>query len=383
MINPSDFFNALIEQEIDFFTGVPDSLLRDFCSVLSSKASRNNHVTAPNEGAAISIAIGNYAATGKVPLVYMQNSGIGNAINPLVSLADPQVMATPIMLLIGWRGEITENGQQIKDEPQHVKQGQITPELLNVLDIPYEIIDGNSKFEATIAALKSLAFDRNGPTAIISRRGTFEPANVSVDKKSQVYLSRENALKKIVEIINPEAAIISTTGMLSRELFELRAKTGQPQRDLFTVGGMGHAVSIAIGVACAKPDKQIICLDGDGSALMHMGALSIGAQMANLTHIVFNNKSHDSVGGQNTCAPDIYLSEVAKSLGYDNNQVTSSIEGIESEVRAIHNQKGSTFIEIMCSRGSRLDLGRPIKSPQENFNSFRSFLRRGHHNEQT
>lgn len=383
MINPFDFFNALIDHEVNFFTGVPDSLLRDFCSVLSANTTRKNHVTAPNEGAAIGIAIGNYAATGKIPLVYMQNSGIGNAVNPLVSLADPEVMATPIILLIGWRGEITENGQQIKDEPQHVKQGQITPDLLDVLDIPYEIIDKNSKSAATLARLKSLAFNRNGPTAIIVRRGTFASVNVEGENNSQVFLSRESVLKKIVEIIDPEAAIISTTGMLSRELFELRTNTGQPQRDLLTVGGMGHAISIAIGVACAKPDKQIICLDGDGSALMHMGALSIGAQMTNLTHIVFNNKSHDSVGGQTTCAPDISLSKVAKSLGYGNIHTASSIESIEFELRAIHNQKGSRFIEIMCDRGSRVDLGRPVKSPRENFASFRSFLKKGHHSEQT
>lgn len=382
MINPSEFYNELLDHDISFFTGVPDSLLKGFCSVLSERTTSHNHVTAPNEGAAIGIAIGHYAATGKIPLVYMQNSGIGNAINPLTSLADSQVMATPILMLIGWRGEMTNNGQQIKDEPQHVKQGQITRELLEVLGIPFETIDSNSHSRDTIAKIKQVALDRNSPTAIIVRRGTFASAEGSDENQTKAGVLRENALRKVIRSIDLNAAIVSTTGMLSRELYELRELVGQPQTDLLTVGGMGHAISIAIGVACAKPNQQIFCLDGDGAVLMHMGALSISAKMNNLTHIVFNNKSHDSVGGQPTCAPDVSLSHIAKSLGYVNTITVLSSEDIEKALRPSDDLTGSTFIEIMCDRGNRADLGRPINSPKENFNSFQSFLKNGDHNGQ-
>ena len=382
MINPSEFYNQLLDQDIGFFTGVPDSLLKGFCSVLSERTTSQNHVTAPNEGAAIGIAIGHYAATGKIPLVYMQNSGIGNAINPLISLADPQVMATPILMLIGWRGEMAENGQQIKDDPQHVKQGQITPELLKVLDIPFEIIDSNSHSGDTITKLKQVALDRNSPTAIIVRRDTFVSVENSDKNQTEPALLRESALRKVIKSIDMNAAIVSTTGMLSRELYELRVLAGQPQTDLLTVGGMGHAISIAIGVACAKPEKQIFCLDGDGAVLMHMGALSISAKLNNLTHIVFNNKSHDSVGGQPTCAPDASLSQIAKSLGYVNVLTVLGSEDIETALRSGHDLIGSTFIEIMCDRGNRADLGRPVNSPKENFNSFQLSLKNGDHNGQ-
>ena len=375
MIDPSEFYNELRNQDVSFFAGVPDSLLKDFCSILLEKSEPQNHFTAPNEGSAIGIAIGYFAATGNIPLVYMQNSGIGNAINPLISLADPQVMATPIIMLIGWRGEIDENGRQIKDEPQHVKQGQITPDLLKALGVPFEIINSNSNFAGVIAKLKKITLDHSCPTAIIVRRGTFSSSDSSSGNKFKTTVSRENALQKVIESIELGAAIISTTGMLSRELYELRALKGQLQTDLLTVGAMGHAISIASGVACAKPDKPVFCLDGDGSMLMHLGALSISAKMENLTHVVFNNKSHDSVGGQPTCAPDLSLSSVANSLGYSNVFTISSEKEIEHILQCRKDLRGSTFIEIMCAQGNRANLGRPEISPRKNLYSFSSFLK--------
>ena len=382
MIDPNKFYQELLDQDIRFFTGVPDSLLKGFCSTLLERVAIHNHITAPNEGAAIGIAIGHYACTGKVPFVYMQNSGIGNAINPLVSLADPQVMATPILMLIGWRGEIAENGQQIKDEPQHIKQGQITPELLKTLGIPFEIIDSNSHSGNTITRLKKAALDRNGPAAIIVRSGTFALSKSLVDYQPETGVSREDALREVINSIEISAPIIATTGMLSRELHELRVLKGQPQTDLLTVGGMGHAISIAIGIACAKPDKQIFCLDGDGASFMHMGALSISAKMNNLTHFVFNNKSHDSVGGQPTCAPDLSLSHIAKSLGYVNALTVLSVKELEKVLRSTNELMGSTFVEIICDRGNRANLGRPTNSPKENLKIFSSFLKYRVHDEQ-
>ncbi|MEK9571721.1 MAG: phosphonopyruvate decarboxylase [Paracoccaceae bacterium] len=375
MINPHEFYNELLNQDIGFFTGVPDSLLKGFCSVLLERTTSQKHVIAPNEGAAIGIAIGHYAATGNVPLVYMQNSGIGNAVNPLISLADPLVMATPIIMVIGWRGEIAENGQQIKDEPQHVKQGQITADLLKGLGIPFEIICSNSDFVGVISKLKKITLDHSCPTAIIVRRGTFSSSDSSSGNQFKTIVSRENALQKVIESIESGAAIISTTGMLSRELYELRALKGQLQTDLLTVGAMGHAISIATGVACAKPNRQVFCLDGDGSILMHLGALSISATMDNLTHVVFNNKSHDSVGGQPTCAPDLSLSDVANSLGYSNVFTVSSEKEVEHILQCRKDLKGSKFIEIICAQGNRANLGRPQISPRKNLNSFSSFLK--------
>jgi len=375
MIAPLEFYHELLNQDISFFTGVPDSLLKNFCSVLLERAEPQNHLTAPNEGAAIGIAVGHFAATGNIPLVYMQNSGIGNAINPLISLADPQVMATPIIMLVGWRGEIAENGQQIKDEPQHVKQGQITPDLFKALGIPFEVICSNSDFSSVISKLKKITLDLSCPTAIIVRRGAFSSSGSSSKNQSQTTASRENALQKVIESIEPSAAIISTTGMLSRELYELRTLKSQLQTDLLTVGAMGHAISIATGVACAKPSSPVFCLDGDGSVLMHLGALSISATMDNLTHVVFNNQSHDSVGGQPTCAPDLSLARVAGSLGYSNVFKASSEKEIEPILQYSKGLRGSTFIEIMCAKGNRPNLGRPKISPQQNLNSFSSFLK--------
>ena len=311
MIDPFVFYKALIDHEIVFFTGVPDSLLKEFCSVISANVKPSNHIVAPNEGSAVGIAIGNYAATGKIPLVYMQNSGIGNAINPLVSLADPKVMATPILLMVGWRGELDATGRQVKDEPQHAKQGHITPELFDALDLPYEIIDGNSD-PLVVSRLKKLAIARSGPVALVVRRSTFHALGLQDFDNHGVPLSRELALETVISNVKKNAAIVSTTGMLSRELFELRVRREDLQTDLFVVGGMGHAISIATGIGCAQTKRQVICLDGDGAALMHLGALSVGCKMHNLIHVVFNNRSHDSVGGQDTCAPNLNLSKVAK-----------------------------------------------------------------------
>lgn len=373
MIDPFVFYKALIDNEIVFFTGVPDSLLKEFCSVISANVKPSNHVVASNEGAAVGIAIGNYAATGKIPLVYMQNSGIGNAINPLISLADPKVMAIPILLMVGWRGELDASGRQVKDEPQHAKQGHITPELLDALDLPYEIIDGQSD-PLVVSRLKKLAIARSGPVALVVRRGAFQALGLQGFDNHGVTLSRETALETVISAVKTSAAIVSTTGMLSRELFELRVRRDDPLKDLFVVGGMGHAISIATGIACAQTQRQVICLDGDGAALMHLGALSISCKMHNLIHVVFNNRSHDSVGGQDTCAPNLSLSKVARSLGYTNVSTATCSNEIEAALTIAQNRSGSQFIEIICKKGSREGLGRPTGTPKQNLEYFRSFL---------
>jgi len=374
MVKPSEFFDALISEEIDFFTGVPDSLLKDFCSILETKLNKENHIKTPNEGSAIGVAIGYHAASGKVPLVYMQNSGIGNAVNPILSLADPKVMATPIVLLIGWRGEMDDYGVQRKDEPQHVKQGQITPELLTVMGIPFKVVEKDTKSKEVVSDIKKAAINRKGPSALLVRHGAFLQEKQGENPKSSEDFTREIALQKVLAKIKFGSAVISTTGMLSRELFEFRQRNNSAHRDLLSVGGMGHAISIAIGVAIAKPEKNIICLDGDGALLMHMGILSVSARVRNLTHILFNNKSHDSVGGQPTCAPDTAFSAVAKSLGYDYVGTAANPEQIQSIFRKIQNLNGSKFIEIICNKGNRRNLTRPNIIPAKNFSDFSSFL---------
>lgn len=365
---------------INFVTGVPDSLLspiiRHFCNDLTN----TQHVIAANEGAAIGLAIGNFVGTGNVPLVYLQNSGLGNAINPIVSLAVPEIMATPIILLIGWRGEIFDNGEQRKDEPQHFLQGQITIPLLETMQIPNVTVDGASAFLLALEKMKKEALSRRGPTALLIRKEAF--ANLEIKnaisssvaiRNSQCTLSRESALRTLISHIGSSSPIVSTTGMLSRELYESREKS-EHGSDLLIVGGMGHAISISAGLAIAKPDKKIFCLDGDGAVLMHMGALVTSALQDNIIHVIFNNGSHDSVGGHPLASEKANYCEVAIACGYDKAIKCEDKAGILAAVDTARKSKGSTLIEIFCKKGNRPNLSRPKESPSQNKENFMNYL---------
>lgn len=373
MLNPSELFELFHKRGISFFTGVPDSLLKDFCAYVSDNTSKNEHVITANEGNAIGLAAGHYLGSGSPALVYMQNSGIGNAINPLTSLADPEVYSIPMLLMVGWRGE---PGQ--KDEPQHVKQGRIMTQLLDALEIPWFAISAKtSNAEELISEAFSLMNKNKAPVVLLISKGTFEPYKLKSDIKTNLPLNREQAIEAIVENIEPDDLVVSTTGMASRELYEIRAKTKQGHgNDFLTVGAMGHTASIAFGLAQAQKRKHVICLDGDGSVLMHMGALAIigNSASSNLTHIVINNGAHDSVGGQPTVGFNIDLTAIANACGYKKVLSTDSKDGLAD---ALNDSQGSgpCFIEVRVNKGARQDLGRPKSTPVENKNALMAQLR--------
>ena len=376
MIKPDIFLNALKKVKIKFVTGVPDSLLKDICASIDEKSPKNKHIIATNEGSAVGLAIGHYLASKNPALVYMQNSGLGNSVNPIVSLADPKVYGIPIIFLIGWRGEKLNNGRQIKDEPQHLKQGKITLKQLEILEIPYKTIDYKTKnINFILKKLKKLALKRNGPVALVVRKGTFLKYKNSKINKINNFISREKAINETIKKLNKKVVIISTTGMASRELFELRKFNKQSNTgDFLTIGGMGHANQIATGIAFEKPQRKILCIDGDGSLLMHMGSLSVSAQCTNLTHIILNNESHDSVGGQPTKGENVNFIKIAKACGYKNAKIIKKSSEISRTVNKEINKKGSSLIVIKCRKGYRANLSRPNQNLFKSKKKFMNFL---------
>jgi len=271
MISPSSFVQTCLENQVDFFTGVPDSLLKSFCAYLTDHVQKN-HVIAANEGGAVGLATGHFLASGHPALVYMQNSGQGNAVNPLASLADPDVYGIPMLLLVGWRGEPGK-----KDEPQHVRQGKITLSLFETMGIPVSVLPEDEP--AALSMLKDAIAQcvrDSRPVALVVRKGLFEPYALQHKKEDLCGMSREAAIEDILRRY-PDAVFVTTTGMISREVYETRERLGQDHsRDFLTVGSMGHASMIAVGIAMARPDLEVICLDGDGASLMHMGNMAIG-----------------------------------------------------------------------------------------------------------
>ena len=313
MIDVKNFYSKLQKNGIDFFAGVPDSLLKNICAYITANTPAEKNIITANEGAAVALGAGYHLATNKIPLIYMQNSGIGNAVNPLMSLADKEVYSIPMILLIGWRGE-----PGVKDEPQHIKQGRVSSTLLDSMEIPYKILDENSDYTIIIDESVKTAINTSAPVAILVRKGTFDSFSLKQENNEEPELTREEALEQILPFIPKDAVIVSTTGMLSRELFELRDKYQQShQTDFLTVGSMGHTSQIALGIALAKPDKQVYCLDGDGSAIMHLGSYAVAGSIAleNLKIIVFNNGAHDSVGGQPTIGRTINFPGFAEAAG--------------------------------------------------------------------
>ena len=369
MIEPSKFFDALTEAGVSYYSGVPDSLLKSFCAYVSDNVSQKNHVIAANEGASVGLAIGYHLATGGVPLVYMQNSGLGNAVNPLMSLAAKEVYSVPVIIMIGWRGE-----PGVKDEPQHIKQGEVTLATLDAMDIPYTIISGDeaSDVEKVKSAVVQ-AKNSSAAHALVVKKGSFENYKLKSDQAGLYEHRREDAVKLIVDCLDDNDVVVSTTGMASRELFEYRKEKGQGHgRDFLTVGGMGHASQIAMGIANQKQDRRVVCIDGDGAVLMHMGSLAISGQsgLTNLKHIVINNAAHDSVGGQPTVGTDIDLPKVARACGYSFAKTCNDLSQFKYLLVELLTSPGVGFLEIRVGKGNRPDLGRPTTTPQENKISF-------------
>lgn len=373
MIEPKQFFESLQSQGVEFFTGVPDSLLKDFCAYVSDHTKEHHHIISANEGGAIGLAMGFHLATGKIPLVYMQNSGLGNVINPLLSLTDPEVYAIPMLLVIGWRGE-----PGVHDEPQHKKQGRVMIPMLEAMEIPYSVLGPEmDNADTEIQTALDIAQKGNQPFAFIIKKGTFHPNPLQGGTTHDFPLSREEAIQEILEHLNENDIVVSTTGMPSREVFESRARKQQGHhRDFLTVGGMGHASQIALGLALHNPGRGVVCLDGDGAALMHLGALAIiGSQRPkNFLHIILNNGAHDSVGGQPTVGLDVEFLQIARSAGYQNVVKVRTNADIQREVQQMKENDGPNLLEIVISKGARKDLGRPTLSPVQNKEGFMKFL---------
>ena len=364
---------------IDFFTGVPDSQLAGLCDTLYANYGVDgpHHLVAANEGNAVGLCAGHYLATGRPALCYMQNSGLGNAVNPLASLMDGQVYALPCLLVIGWRGE-----PGVHDEPQHVKQGQITLGQLALLDVPYFVLSKDTtEAEFAAAFAETVEHLKQGRTAaIVVRKGALTCPEKPVYRNDHA-LTREEAIGRIVALAGEQDTFISTTGKLSRELFELREARGEGhERDFLTVGSMGHASMIALGVAMAQPERRVWCLDGDGAALMHLGAAAVlgKRQPKNMIHVVVNNAAHETVGGMPVCEGTLDVSAVAKAVGYGLALRADTAETLGAAVREAMAANCLTLIEVMCSVGSRADLGRPTTTPIENRDALMRFLSEKH-----
>lgn len=381
MISPKSFFNFLIKSDIQFFTGVPDSLLKEFCLYVENNVDSSNHIISTCEGSAISIATGYHLATNKLPLVYLQNSGIGNTINPLLSLADKDVYSIPMVLLIGWRGN--PNNKDFKDEPQHIKQGRVTTAMFDAMKIPYQVLSKeNNEYKKNISWAINEAKHNMCPVVILVEKDTFDKSGYLTNKtaKEKIVLTREDTIHYLSSNISSNSHIVSSTGMISRELYESRVKNGQNHSsDFLTVGSMGFASQIAFGISNAKPEKKIFCFDGDGAALMHMGGFAtIGSSiLENLNHILLNNGVHDSVGGQPTLGFNISFTKIAQACNYKN--IIGPIynfNDLQNGLKEMIESKGPSFMEIRVLPGSRKNLGRPIESPKENKLLFECLLRK-------
>jgi len=364
MINNELFLESLIDQGISFFSGVPDSLLKEICACITEKMPEDKHVITANEGGAVALATGYHLATGGVPLIYLQNSGLGNIVNPLLSLADPEVYSIPMIVMIGWRGE-----PGVKDEPQHVKQGRVQNALLDAMEIPYYEINAESiDYKDIISKVVATAISNNSPVALIVRKGTFEPYKKIEEKSVELLMSREEAIQTIVKSLDDSDIVVSTTGMPSREIFEIRANDNMGHhRDFLTVGCMGHCSQIALGVAM-NTNRSVYCIDGDGAFLMHMGSVAITGttKVSNMKHIVLNNAAHDSVGGQPTVGFKISIPGVAKASGYNEAKTVSTKDELLNELEWMRISDGPILLEVIIKKGSRKDLGRPTRSPIEN-----------------
>lgn len=369
-LSPHDLHDFLVKSDVGFFCGVPDSLVSSFSFFLESNTNEH-HKIAANEGNAIGLAIGYHLATNKLALVYMQNSGLSNAIDPLASLADPTVFGIPMILLISWRGQPGK-----KDEPQHEKQGAITTKLLETLGIPYKVLSTNpQKAKTQIKAAARNSKTQKRPYALLLEDGTL--ADYRFEINSDYLLSREQAIEIVINNLDKTDVVVSNIGKTSRELFEYREKKQEGHNnDLLVVGGMGHASSIASAIAQQKSDRSIYCLDGDGSVLMHMGSLAnIGTSgLTNFKHLVFNNGVHDSVGGQPTVGLKIDLTAVAKACGYKHIKVVNQPDEFKKALKQIKTAKGPAFLEIRVHTGARSDLTRPTIHPTNNKEDFMSFL---------
>ncbi len=351
MITPEIFLKTLQSEGIEFFTGVPDSYLNGICNCILEQIPKDKHIIAANEGNAVGIACGYYFSTKTVPLVYMQNSGLGNTLNPIISLADKYVYKVPMVLLIGWRGEPGTG-----DHPQHQTQGEVTTKILEMLNIPYVIAEDNDKKleEQTKWAVKT-AKEGKKPVAIIGKKGVFAGNKKANIVDNEYPMSREEAIEVILNTLDKDTIYVATTGRATRELYFLRERRKEDHgHDFLNVGSMGHASSVALGIAIANKKRKVVCLDGDAAALMHMGAFTMVSKtdVPNLLHVVLNNGAHESVGGQPSAGQLIDFTEIAKGSGYQTvNCAVTNEEELKMALNQLSNEKKSSFIDVRVHKG--------------------------------
>jgi len=358
MLNISRFIDFLKERQVEFISGVPDTLLNDFCVELSVLWEKDKHIIAANEGNAIAHASGYHLATNTVPVVYMQNSGMGNAMNPLISLTDKGVYSIPLVMLIGWRGEPGS-----RDWPQHQRQGELSTVLLDALNIPFRVLDEDE--ESTLKSVEwaiSEARVSSQPTALLVRKGVLARGEkMGFDAETQIYsMSREDAIRELVKVAPRDTVFVASTGRITRELHAIRELLGQSHdQDFLNVGAMGHTLSIAAGIATAHSNKPVVCLDGDAAALMHMGSMAVSANLdcPNLMHVVLNNGVHESVGGQHSVGFDVNLTGFARNSGYHTiDEFVETQEDLVQAFESLERKSGPAFLEVRVRKGMRKDM---------------------------
>ncbi len=377
MIDPARFVDRLDALGVRSYAGVPDSLLKALGQHIQATVPAERHTITANEGAAIAMAIGTYLRTGDLGAVYLQNSGFGNIVNPLLSLADPDVYGVPMLVIVGWRGQ-----PGVRDEPQHVKQGRIMEPLLEALALPWAVLPSDpDEADRVVDWAVGAAREQQAPALLLVEKGTFaatQPAAADAEPDPALagLPTREEALGALVGALGEDTINVATTGMLSRELFEHREAHGGGERDFLTVGGMGHACSIALGIAQHEPERETWCLDGDGAVLMHLGSLAVIGHHAPATyfHVVFNNGVHDSVGGQPTAISTVDLPAVAHAVGYRHAARTSDLASLPEHVAALRDAGGPSLLELRVRPGNRSDLGRPTRTPRESRELFMDAL---------
>ncbi len=355
MVNQKELFDALEAMGVDFYTGVPDSLLNDFCLYLTGNMTAQQHVMAANEGNAIAIAAGHYLATGKLPLVYMQNSGIGNATNPLLSLTHDSVYGIPMLLVIGWRGD-----PSIKDHAQHKKQGELTPILMRDMDISYEILDDDSTVIEKFRWAAEKALEISSPVALIAKKAILTQKEKKQQYPESVLMNREEAISAVIEILGTDAIYLATTGRATRELHEqLKIHSVGNGHEFQNIGSMGHVSSVGLGIALACPQKRIAVFDGDAAAVMHMGSLATICRYkaGNMIHIVLNNGVNESVGGQPSAGQVINLTGVAAACGYSTiGHAVETKSELQRILREPRNGEMPLFLDVHCRQGIRSDM---------------------------
>ena len=354
MIKVKSLINILKKNKSDFFTGVPDSVLKELSFELQNKT-KKNHIIASNEGSAISIGIGHYLSTKKIPTIYMQNSGLSNALNPLISIAHPKVYSIPLILIIGWRGS-----PRIKDEPQHNVKGKITENLLKLLNIKYTIVRNDKDLKKFNKQIKD-AKKNNSIVACLIEQGTLEKNNKKNKQKDYFKLDKETFFKTLLEITDNKSKIISSTGYNSREIMHIRQKYQlRKSKDFYMVGGMGHTASVALGYSLTTK-KKTICIDGDGSLLMHLGSIKTAGTFANknFKYILLNNNTHDSVGGQSTFANEINFEKLSKSLGFKKYYSIKDNQNLKKTLKQFLSGNGLNFLEVKVTNSKIKNLPRP------------------------